>query len=322
MRRLALCFLLIVLASPALGVDGVLEINQAQALAGGVTASDTAGFPVTLDAPGSYVLTSGLNTSSGSQTGIEITADDVTLDLNGFEIRGAISCSTTGAASEITCGVGLGEGISALAPVANVTVRNGSVRGFGQRCVELLGERAQIENVRVAECGFDAVKTGASANVRNVSATLGHQVGIWVGDRSRVEGCSVTVNRSSGVLLSVGSLAMGTVSSGNGGFAFNGINATYLNNTMIGNEAGGIVANDRATVIGNTILDNGQSGLSCQGSGVCNVIDNLIANHSLRQVHFGVPGAYRGNVLSGTTPVSGAGGVQTGPNYCNGSLCP
>jgi hypothetical protein len=45
---------------PALGIDGLVEINQAKALAGGVTASDAPGFPVTLDAQGSYVLTSNL----------------------------------------------------------------------------------------------------------------------------------------------------------------------------------------------------------------------------------------------------------------------
>jgi hypothetical protein len=38
----------------AAAVDGVIEINQAKALAGGVTPGDTAGFPVALSAPGSY----------------------------------------------------------------------------------------------------------------------------------------------------------------------------------------------------------------------------------------------------------------------------
>ena len=43
--------LLLLLARPPLAsaVDGVVEINQTRALAGAITASDTAGFPVTLD---------------------------------------------------------------------------------------------------------------------------------------------------------------------------------------------------------------------------------------------------------------------------------
>ena len=47
-------------ASAAHAVDGTIEINQASALAGGISSSDTAGFPVTLDSPGSYRLTSNL----------------------------------------------------------------------------------------------------------------------------------------------------------------------------------------------------------------------------------------------------------------------
>ena len=78
-----------------------------------------------------------------------ITAGDVSLDLDGFEVRGPVSCSTSGAASEITCGAGVGEGISAVAPISNVSVRNGTVGGFGRRCIELLSERARIEGVRV-----------------------------------------------------------------------------------------------------------------------------------------------------------------------------
>ena len=40
--------------------DGKIEINQAKALAGGVTATDAPGFPVTIDQSGSYLLTSDL----------------------------------------------------------------------------------------------------------------------------------------------------------------------------------------------------------------------------------------------------------------------
>lgn len=44
----ALGALLLGLAGSAWAVDGVIDINQARALAGGVTPGDTAGFPVTI----------------------------------------------------------------------------------------------------------------------------------------------------------------------------------------------------------------------------------------------------------------------------------
>ena len=55
---LALAPLLLAGAAPA--ADGVIEINQARALAGGVTIADAPGFPVTLVGNASYVITSDL----------------------------------------------------------------------------------------------------------------------------------------------------------------------------------------------------------------------------------------------------------------------
>ncbi|MEZ4352198.1 MAG: hypothetical protein R3F16_00865 [Myxococcota bacterium] len=85
------------LAADADASDGVIEINQTTALAGGVTSSDEPGFPVTLDAPGSYRLTGNLDVPNGTD-GIEILASSVTLDLGGFRIAGpSISiCPPTG----------------------------------------------------------------------------------------------------------------------------------------------------------------------------------------------------------------------------------
>ena len=81
---------------PALAADGVVEINQAKALAGGVTAGDTAGFPVTLFANGSYVLTSDLDLATPGAApnthAIVVNAGNVTIDLNGFSIFGSTQC--------------------------------------------------------------------------------------------------------------------------------------------------------------------------------------------------------------------------------------
>ena len=51
---------LLMTTSAAFAGDGVIEINAAAAAAGGVTATDTPGYPVTIDAPGSYRLTGNL----------------------------------------------------------------------------------------------------------------------------------------------------------------------------------------------------------------------------------------------------------------------
>ena len=74
-------------AVPALAVDGVIEINQAKALAGSVTAGDNPGLPVFINESGSYRLTSDLVPPPGIGA-INIMSPNVTLDLNGFSILG------------------------------------------------------------------------------------------------------------------------------------------------------------------------------------------------------------------------------------------
>ena len=77
---------------PALAVDGVILIDQNKALAGNVTPGDAAGFPVTLSRPGSYRLSGNLTAPAGVH-GFVIASPGVTLDLNGFAIRGPGDCS-------------------------------------------------------------------------------------------------------------------------------------------------------------------------------------------------------------------------------------
>src|SRR6185369_3102538 len=74
-------------ASPGLAEDGEVLIDQAQAQAGGGTPDDDPGFPVTISRRGKYKLTGSLNVPAG-QKGIDVTAGNVTLDLNNFRIFG------------------------------------------------------------------------------------------------------------------------------------------------------------------------------------------------------------------------------------------
>ena len=51
MRTPVLLLAALTVAAPLAAQDGVIEINQARAEAGGVTAGDAAGFPVTIGTP-------------------------------------------------------------------------------------------------------------------------------------------------------------------------------------------------------------------------------------------------------------------------------
>ena len=87
-----LCFAAVCAAS-IIAADGVTLIDQRAAMAGKVTSGDTAGFPVTISQSGSYKLTGNLTVPDAMTTAIQITADDVMLDLNGFAIIGPNTCS-------------------------------------------------------------------------------------------------------------------------------------------------------------------------------------------------------------------------------------
>src|SRR5215471_14991683 len=96
-RSLKVLFILIsavpILASAA---AAQVHISQTAALAGGITPGDAPGFPVTITSPGNYVLDSDLAVADADTTAIDVSADNVTIDLNGFTIRGITVCDYSG----------------------------------------------------------------------------------------------------------------------------------------------------------------------------------------------------------------------------------
>jgi hypothetical protein len=131
-------------------------INQSSALAGGVTSGDGPGFPVTINAPCRYVLTSNL-TVGPNVSGVRINADGVTLDLNGFTIIGP--------------GPGSGHGVTSTGCCLNITVRNGYITGFGSGSgVMLAGAGHRVESIRAFGNGASGISIGDSCTVIDSTA--------------------------------------------------------------------------------------------------------------------------------------------------------
>src|SRR5262249_22472005 len=91
-RRIVWIGVLTVCGSVLHAEDGLTLIDQKAVMAGKVTAGDAPGFPVTISQPGSYRLSGNLVVPDPGTTAVEITADNVTLDLNGFAIMGPNVC--------------------------------------------------------------------------------------------------------------------------------------------------------------------------------------------------------------------------------------
>ena len=143
-------------------VDGVTLIDQKAALSGKVTISDAAGFPVTISQSGSYRLASNLVVPDSTTTAIEVTADDVTLDLNGFSIVGPNVCLPNPTRCTFS---GTGIGVMAVGPPgvvspANVRVSNGTVRGMGGHGIRMMGNGTVVERVRSVTNGGPGIVVG------------------------------------------------------------------------------------------------------------------------------------------------------------------
>src|SRR5688572_6572476 len=83
-------------------------------------------LPETITRSGVYCLVRNLSTSMTSGTAITVAADDVVIDLNGHVLDG----SGAGLGTQAN-GILSDDGLSVTAPSRrNITVRNGTVRGF------------------------------------------------------------------------------------------------------------------------------------------------------------------------------------------------
>ena len=157
-------------------VDGVFEISQA-CVSFGCVPGDSGGFPVTITESGSYRLTSNLSTTSANTTLIQVNADNVSIDLNGFSLTGPAVCS----GSTVSCtNTGSGDGINADND-DNIIIRNGTIRGMGDAGIRV-GNNALLESLVISSNGSDGlafVGFGGSGGVaRHLSSTLNGNNGI------------------------------------------------------------------------------------------------------------------------------------------------
>lgn len=292
----AIAALLATLVSPARAVDGVIEINMTVAETGGVTGdlgADPPGFPVVITQPGSYRLTGPLQI--GEVSAIEVFADHVTIDLNGFAIAGPASCSGTPVTGCTPSG-----GPAAIDAMLDVysthtTVRNGVIRGSSGVGANL-GRNARLEDVVLevnagggAVLRWEAVVTGViasrnggagitidSGDVRNVVAVGNALSGIDSAGLS-VSLVAETVsagNGDAGIRTLVGTLE-GVVVSANAG---KGVAAGYLvtDSVVRGNGDTGLQLDSNAGYGRNVVTGNGGAGNVSGGHAIaCNMIGGI-----------------------------------------------
>ena len=228
------------IAVPALAVDGVILIDQNKALAGNVTPGDTPGFPVTITRPGSYRLASDLVIADIEVTGIVLeTSGGVSIDLNGFSIRGP-HFGATRACQAVTPGKGIGTGAGNS---TNVDIRNGTIERMGCDGILLIGFNNLVQNVRVRNNGATGIQiTGVISN-NVISENGGEGISTF---EAVVTGNNISGNNKEGIVIFQGVVSNNTVGNNDGlglfvpGSSGNpGTRVAYSNNVFSGNNANG-----------------------------------------------------------------------------------
>ena len=214
---------------------------------------------------GSYYLQGNITVITGESC-IEIAADDVTLDLMGFEIRGFDA--------------GTLSGIRVPSGARNILIRNGTIQGFGDYGIEFasLSESCAIENVRISDCGRSGMRLiGDSFRVIGCSVKSNGERGMFVGGRSVVRECTAFSNGDDGIYVGGGSVVVECTSAENTGSPSNpedtagievGLYTVVSRCAVWDNSGDGIHATSGSLVESCTARLNDRHGIYMQSSGV------------------------------------------------------
>jgi len=253
---------------PVWAGDGVIEINQAKAQAGGVTAGDTPGFPVRIGAAGSYRLTGNLDVPADTD-GIVLISDNVRLDLGGFTIAsaGGVSLSARGV-----------EGPNRK----NIAVRNGIIRDFPGQGVYGQFSSIVATDLVIVNNGDDGLNVGANSIIRNCVVVDSGDHGVLVMGPSLVVNTISRGSDGSGFFLlsSAGITIKDCVASNNGYgiYAFSAEGNRIESNHVLHNTIDGI----RVVTSGNVVIKNtaGGNGTDFNIIGAGNFVGTIVSTEA------------------------------------------
>lgn len=318
-----LCALTGAVASLALGtgraVDGVIEINDARALAGGVTATDAPGYPVTLDRPGSYRLTGDLAPTGSPAAVVGLIASGISLDLNGFTISGE---DTDEAAATV--------GIRAQTNRRYARVANGFVRATGGVWAVLLDSESQVSNLTIVDNAGVGINCNLNCTVTDSHIAHNGGGGITVNHNAILTGNKIVRNDGDGIVAEIPALIKNNLVNANAGSGIVTLGGLIANNLVLGNARHGVNA-DRpqpgivtapATIIGNHVVDNdGGDGIRA-GDGSTVLANSVVDNGGLG-LRIGASAGYAENTIRGNGDGTVSGGIEIGRNLCgNDAVCP
>jgi parallel beta-helix repeat protein len=197
--------------------------------------------------------------------GISIEADDVTIDLMGFSLRG-----------------GTGSAISACCGISQATVKNGTISGWEGHGVDLAAfNNCTVADVRAQDNGITGIQLGIGGLVVNSTARdNGSSAGVnCSGNRCVITRCSADSNTGAGIVASSWASVVDCTTAFNGQQGIRGLVGLRIEGcVVVENSSDGIQIGGESYVIGNTCDRNNQAGIRINGVGTRvegnNVTDN------------------------------------------------
>ncbi len=247
-------------------------------------------LPFTISEPGSYYLTGHVETDGG---GITIESSHVTLDLEGFTLKG-----------------GVGYGILGTWLSSDITIRNGTLEGWENDGIHLEGADTRLERIRSRNNGGHGIYVYSFALVRECETAANALSGVYVVyANSQVLDTRSTGNDQNGiVMLSSGGTIRGCYAGQN---RLNGIrveegtavvdNTSYNNGWGTETKCGILVTGGSNVIDGNAVIAN-NIGIQIDDAGNVVVRNVLIENYTRDVIVAGNDVGPWGTAASVTSP--------------------
>ena len=264
--------------------------------------------PYTISQPGSYIVVKDLTTAQDLDC-IDINTSDVSIDLNGHTLYGA---GTTAGSS--------GNGIKDnLTGANNITIYNGTIRGFRLYGILLYGVNVRVERLNCYANKLSGIYLSNSGLVTNCNISYNGLYGIYCSSGGVIRNNTITNNGSYGIYGLSGCVITENHVSNNQSAGINALDATVTQNYVYSNQGNGIIADyclveknnvdsnkfngiygSYNRIVNNFSQNNGTfSGKGGLGSGINGNNDNTIENNTLWTNDTGILITGTANYLAG-----------------------
>lgn len=210
-------------------------------------------LPLTISHPGSYFLAENIH-FVGNSLGIHITTSSVSIDLNGFTLKG--SGAPTGQIRYTA--------IESDTDTTGIVIRNGSIVDWTNNGITLHSAASTIENVYVARCHSGVVTNdcrliNCTIEYHRVTGYRQFTTGLQPSTASIISGCIVSNNGHDGIVINRTGLVTNNTCSNNGrsGISVHVAECRVEGNQLVRNNGTGLYM-FRSVAIKNTATGNGQ----------------------------------------------------------------